>query len=691
MKRFISLLLTICLFAALFPVTVSATSAGLAENVLKKVRSRIPDTSIYTDFSSSVSTDNDRTLYHFNWSSNDGGSYKGMYLSALENGIITNFGINDGKEPVKSETPSGFDRITPEIAKKRTHQLIRTLNPDIADKLSLDLLNTVEQFDATNHTFNITHIQSGIPVHGDRGRVTVDINAERITSFSITYTDRISYPSPIGIIDLATAKSVFANDIGLDLYYKVIHDNATKSVKIFPVYSPKSDNIYVDASSGTAKKIIPFFENTFIKNESASDSMAGNGSLGLTPAELKEIQNLKKLLTRNAAEALVRKIKLLNITDDCTLEEFSTRKLSATEELYGHNLVFCRKGEDRDVYIFVDINAETGEVLSFSNFAPTDNTPQATEDEISQLCDDVLKTLAPQKHTEYQLRPNDEDKHYFVFDRYVNGIRVDGNTITIELTPDNNLASYRISYTNADFPICSGIISNQQATQRLFDTLKFSLVYIPQKTKTELKRPDTAYLIYTLEDYNIYLDPYTGNRINADGTLYTVDSPKSEYTDISGHYAEEQIKALRRFGIGFDETEFFPDRACIQKDFITLLSGVFGSKNSVLINSDTKSDDYYKEAERLGIIKPEEVSPNSEVSRIQAAKFICRALGIEKYAQMEKIFNCPFADVTTDKGYVTLLWGMDIVNGTGINTFSPLSNLTRGQTAIMIYNAMNNL
>ncbi len=688
MKRIISFLICIALCLSLISVNAASSAASLAERVLTTVRARIPDTSSYSDFSSSVSSENDRTIYHFNWSDTSNSDYRGMYLSALESGIITSFGITEGKPA--NENISGFDRISILEAQNRTKQLLKTLNPDIADKLSLKPASKVEQFDARNHTFNITHTESGIPVYGDHGRVTVDINAEKITSFSMTYTDKLSYPSAVSIIDLATAKSVFAEKIGVDLYYKIWQDNEKKELKIFPVYSPRRDNLYVNANTGTEEIIIPFTDNILIKNESA-DMMAGGGSsLGLTPAELKEIENLKKLLSQNEAEALIRKIKILNITEDYALEEFTTRKLSNIQELYGHSLVFCRKGEERDSYIYVDINAETGEVLSYSNFG-SDNSADVTDEQKAAFCDEILQTLAPSKYKEYCLRQIEGDMgHYIVYDRYASGIRVDSNTISIELSPSNSLSSYRISYTNAKFPMYSDILSNQQASQKLFDTAGYSLIYIPQKSSDALKRPDKAVLIYDLDDYSICLDPYTGNRINPDGTEYISNTKSGEYIDIAGHYAEEKINALRRFGIGFDGNEFKPDGSCLQEDFITLLTSAFGTKSSILIGTGVKPEDFYRQAQAYDIIKAEEVSPESKVSRLQATEFICRALKIEKYAQLDKIFNCPFEDVTSGKGYVTMLWGLGILNGTSTNRFSPNDSLTRGQAAILIYNALNN-
>lgn len=689
MKRIVTFLLCITLIVAFSPVIqASANSSEEALKVLSAIKPRIPDTTDFEEFDSSSHREGDKTIYNFNWSSSKDGIYRSMYVSALKNGIITGYGINEDK--LTPDDKAGFDRITKDEAMKKAHALVKALNPSIGDSLSLKSDLSIESFDDNGFLFSIIHTESGIPVFGDSGRVRVDINAERITSFSLSYTEGLSYPSPIKIVDLATAKSAFTEEIGLDLFYRAYTDTKTKKLNIFPLYAPKNDDVYINALTGKAEKVVPYFDTFFSKNESAADSVLGSGGSGggLSDAELKEIAALRKLLSQKAAEKLVRENKHLGLDEGFTLEEFSTRRLSVTEELYGHSLVFSRQNEQRKQYVYVDINAETGEIISFSNFGTkNENTEEPTDglDETAQL---ILNELSPIKASEYRLKEtNEENRRYFVFERYVNGIFVEGNTASIEFNPDNSLASYRIRYTNAEFPEIGSIKSADDACSKFFDYTKYTLRYIPQKSSAELSSPDMAVLIYAPETTDVYIDAYTLDRVNYDGTAYTEPVP-DEYTDISGHYAENQISSLRRFGIGFESNEFKPEAEILQKDFIILLSGAFGGAGRIMINTDTADDEYYKIAKRLGIIAENEVDPESTVSRIQAAKFICRALNIEKYAQLDSIFNCPFKDVSTDKGYVTMLWGLKIVNGTAPNVFSPDQSLTRAQSAILIYNAM---
>lgn len=689
MKKFVALILSVTLLIAFSPVLrANASSSEEALKVLSAIKPRIPDTSQYEEFDSSSHRDGDTVVFNFNWSSSTDGLFKSMYVSATSGGIITGYGIHEDKSTPAAN--AGFDRISKDEAMKKALELVKKLNPTLGDRLSLKSDSSIESFDDNGFVFSIIHTENGIPVFGDSGRVRVDINAEKITSFSLSFTEGLTYPSPIKIVDLATAKAAFTDSIGLDLYYRVYTNSSDKTLKIYPVYAPKADNVYINALTGKAEKVIPYTESFFVKNESAMDSVAGGGAdTGLSEAELKEIANLRKLISRADAEELVRSNKILGLDDGCTLEEYSTRKLSATEDLYGHTLVFRGTVDEKANYIYIDMNAETGEILSFSNFGSATDTNEDTSSSFKDMADLVLTELAPAKSAEYQLYDEADNGLYFVYKRLANRIPVEGNTASIEFNPDGSLASYRIRYTNAEFPGIDDIATNAQVCEKFFDYTKYSLRYIPQKSDPELKKPDVAVLIYAPETTDIYIDAYTQNRINYDGTAYTEPVPES-YTDISEHYAREQIAALRRFGIGFENAEFLPDNVILQKDFITLLAGAFGGASRVMISADTKADDYYLTAKRLGLITDAEIAPQAQVTRLQAAKFVCRALKVEQYAKLDHIFLCPFKDVTSDKGYVTLLYGLGILKGTGPEKYSPDSPLTRAQAAVVIYNAMEN-
>ena len=191
-----------------------------------------------------------------------------------------------------------------------------------------------------------------------------------------------------------------------------------------------------------------------------------------------------------------------------------------------------------------------------------------------------------------------------------------------------------------------------------------------QITKPELTQPDTTALVYAAEDTGVIIDAFRGERINGDGTTYQKTEKWTKYTDVAGHYAEKEIMALYRFGIGFKSEKFDPDKEISQKEFIEFANQGFGNALSI--------HNLHSPAANI-------------LTRIEAARLICCALGIEKFGEIDKIYACPFKDIKEGKGYATLLWGLDIVNGTTKDTFSPNDGLTRGQAAILIYNAMQNV
>lgn len=284
--------------------------------------------------------------------------------------------------------------------------------------------------------------------------------------------------------------------------------------------------------------------------------------------------------------------------------------------------------------------------------------------------DKIFEVLAPQKHSEYIADKADgASDGYFTYTRYVNGIPVINDTVSIELnTADGGLISYRINYTDASFPEIDNVISQEEACLSFFENTTYTPLYIPQKSDASLKNVDTTTLVFATEGNGIIIDAYTGKRITLSGAAYEGADEFEDYTDIEGHYAEDKINALHRFGIGFEGSLFKPEQKISQAEFIKLAIQGFGGKLSI---SDLKS-------------------PAANVlTRIEAARLICCALGIDKYAEIEGIYNCPFKDVQTGKGYVSLLWGLEIVNGTSAEKFSPDEGLTRAEAAILIYNTMD--
>ena len=74
------------------------------------------------------------------------------------------------------------------------------------------------------------------------------------------------------------------------------------------------------------------------------------------------------------------------------------------------------------------------------------------------------------------------------------------------------------------------------------------------------------------------------------------------------------------------------------------------------------------------------------MKRIDAAVYFINALELAEIASLPGIYNCPFTDVETKEGYVSILSGFGVVKGDGTGLFNPDRGVTRGEAAVMIYN-----
>ena len=661
MKRILSLIICITMLVAVCP-TVFGQESDKMQDVLLMIKPRIPDTSRFTIFDSHITTEGSKTLYNFSWSDNN---QKSMYVSATEGGIITEYGFF---EEIRGEvTNRGFDRIDSEEAIRRTQALVNKLNPTLSGKFVVEA-DGPENWNSDKLYFTLRHKEGGVPVQGNTGRVTVDIDATKITSFRINYVEGLKYISPYGIISRDEATAAFGSQLGLTLSYRIYKDYQNRKITAFPVYTAENGNNYIDAHTGKVVNVTPYHDVFYVKNESMSDTLGSAGG-GLSEAEIQEIENVSSTMSAKDISAEIFKNKLLNISSDYTLEETGLRKVVYNEGSYVRTMLFKKASKDSVHYIFIDADAKSGEILSYSNFNNTSTTKKLDKDTLLKTANDICSTLSPEKFEEFKLT-QDKDG-YYTYTRYANDIPVPSDTISVEISPaDGKLVSYRINYSNVKFPSPENVISPNMACKVYFENVTYTPLHIMQITKPELTQPDTTALVYAAEDTGVIIDAFRGERINGDGTTYQKTEKWTKYTDVAGHYAEKEIMALYRFGIGFKSEKFDPDKEISQKEFIEFANQGFGNVLSI--------HNLHSPAANI-------------LTRIEAARLICCALGIEKFGEIDKIYACPFKDIKEGKGYATLLWGLDIVNGTTMDTFSPNDGLTRGQAAILIYNAMQNV
>lgn len=166
------------------------------------------------------------------------------------------------------------------------------------------------------------------------------------------------------------------------------------------------------------------------------------------------------------------------------------------------------------------------------------------------------------------------------------------------------------------------------------------------------------------------------------------DVPKTHWAYGSIHSATQkgllQGVGANRFGLRQEMS-----RAAYAAALCRLMNWetVVPAKGSFLDNQDTKQW-YYSAIETAyanGVITKQSAlcRPTDAISREEMAVMTVRALGYTALSGLVQE-SCPFSDVSTNRGYVTLAYRMGMVTGVDQFSFAPQRNLTREEAAVVL-------
>lgn len=655
-----------------------------AMKVLASIKSRIPDTNGFDRFNSSYDKTENDLVYHFEWSKDsDDSSYEFMSLSVNSENVITSYNHYDSKYEKGVSKPTitrpTSDQILPDVINE-----FEKINPSLSDSVIISKSDNRESLTSSEYVFNVCRIYNGIPVYNDSGYISYSIESESIRSFNLNYTPALSFPDPGNAISYDDATQSYFEKLGMKLVYNTDYSKTEKTVYL--AYIPKETNKYIDALSSDV--IVPLRPSRYgeidgADKEMVSDSLnssAGGGGFReeLSEAELKELEKVGNLISKDEAEKQIRENKLINAGNEYDLARVY---LSSSDDEYFYHFSFETNNPEY-AYSNVNMNAKTGEIRSIYQSADYDSDEK---DEIkADIAREYVETLASKYYS------SDDSKKYrfesqngngFDFVRYENDIPYNDDRIYISINPkDEKITSYNIRFSETTFPSPEGIAEKSYATKKFLEYSDYKMYYYPSCSSENMKYCDKALLVY-MPDMSKCSEVYANT--SEPVRLYE-QAQIGDYTDISGHYAEEIINTLSRYGIGFEEDEFRPDEVICQKDYVALLVSVVSRNDGIILGKSMDYTSYYTRAGNLGIVKDGENSPESPVTRENAAVYMVRALGFEEVAKLDGIYVSKFADVTKNIGYISILSGLGVVDGFG-GIFNPDKNLTRADAMIMIY------
>lgn len=671
MKKIIALALTFCM---IFSLTVMAGEDTEVKEVLTLIKGRLPDTEGFEHFESTKRQSGENVNYSFMWYSS-GEDYKEMMVRATKSGIILSY--NYYEEEKTDNRPTVNKPYTEEFLDE-AKELSDKINPLIKDKIEISCRNMTESLYGNDYYFTLTHVENGIPVYGNTGFLVIASDGVTLKSYSLNFDEGVSYENPQKIIGKDEAKEAFYKEIGMELKYRTKYDGKERSTYLS--YMPKvTYGTYIDAFTGKAITPEAYEGGMFKTMNSASEESvtmdSAAGSVSFSEAELSEFEKLSELLSKEESEKIIKGLNLLR-ENDLKAESFTTNRDYYDEEIYYHNLTY-RTG---DYYARVKLDAKSGKIMSFyqsDNFMKDDK--EIKESEAKKAIDKVVDVLSFEDAFVTEESENAFTRRY---KRIVNDIPYEDDNIHITVSKkDGSLISYSYSYTDIEFPSPDGVISEKEAAYKLIEQKEYKpYYYISRNKDKEIK----TYLIYMFTEGPYEIDGFTGELKNPYGVAVI-----PEYKDIEGHFAEEAIKTLARFGIGFEEENFRPDDAISQKDYLTLLTMAIVRHQGVVITKDYDAGRIYNDSYIRNILDKSEIDEDAVVTRLNGAIYFIRALGLDEVASLENIFACPFSDVSEKEGYVSILYGLNVIKGDSEGKFNPQKSVTRAEAALMIYNYLS--
>ncbi|CAH2212391.1 YcdB/YcdC domain-containing protein [Tepidibacter aestuarii] len=633
-------------------------------------------------------SNNGKTIWNLNWSTDEKLSRR-ISVSIDNDGNITRYSKHDSKDNYETN----INVISKDEAKKIADEFIKNVAPSFIGELKyIDEDNSTIQSDS--HYFSYVRLVNEVPFYENGVRIVVNKQTKEVTDYNLNYNYNIKFKDANKVIGLDKAKQKYIEELGLKLVYRRGYD---KDSKPYLVYTTKYGNSYaINALTGEKEKIdsnIIYYDNAKLDARGSVDEKEA----ALSEQEVKAINEVSDLITKEDADKIARESKFIKISSDYELKSYSLNKSYLDDSNYTWYLNYASSDKELGS-IHVSIDASKGDIKRFNKYLPYEAEREAKYDKdyakkeaekfLNEFYSEKMNSLKYDDSYDefYDIQKDTKPRYYNLkFNRIVNGIEYENNYITIGYDAvQGSLNSLNIVWDDIEFKKPK-VIDMNKAYSILFNEIGLNLEYKIDYDYENNKEEEYAKLVYTLDNsipHNI--DAVNGDIIYRDKKKYK-KVENVEYKDIKGHYAQNQIQKLRKFGIKFDGAFFKPDEKITQSDFLKFyvktINSYYGEVESM--------DNIYAYLIREGVIREKDVNPDKVITKKDALKIIINGLKYESIANIKGIFDCPFEDVDEDfKGYASIGYGLNIVSGYD-GKLKPNEELTRANAAIMIYNYLN--
>ena len=698
MKKLLSAILCAAMGASLFVPAYAETDAAM-EKSLAAVKEKIEIPAELTVFRAGK-TGVDEKSYSFSWTDEEGESR--IYVEADSEGRISDYSrgydINpDNKSSLPELGRDDVRHIAVDFLKKAAPELME----NDSDKLILTEEYGNPSVGESWYNFDFAREKDGVAVLNNSA--SVSITAYKDQAFVSWCNISWDYDAVFGEAknELENPADSYFAAFPAELRYERMYGwraykssvtDTSSDVRL--LYEFKNSTGYISAADGS--EVEPYVEDTYrndLSGGGAKSAMAtaesATDDAGFTDEELAELDTFKNLISAAAAEKAIRALPAVGMTADMKLVNSDVYRCKTWEyredkgidkEKIVMRLYFTN--EDRSRGLHASVDAQSGELLSLYNYSYDDEKKAQNKDAAAEI-EKFIKAAAPGRLGECEAFNKEEidtdnDWVYTALRREVNGVPYNDNGVTVSYNKaSGTVQSYSLEWDEdvSSFTPADRAMDMASAQEKMLSYAPLELVYVPTK--------DNYVLCYGIDySQNAAIDAVTGEQAYKDDEQ---ERQNINYSDISGHWAENAIKALAEMGLSEPGDKFRPDEKITQEKLLRFIDSAFGGYS--VWNSD--SEDLYTDLIRSGLVKKDEKNPDAQVARADAFVFFIRAMGYEKIAELPGIFNCGFSDagqIAADKlGYAAILSGLGVISGDG-NAIRANDALTNAEAAAMIYN-----
>lgn len=522
------------------------------------------------------------------------------------------------------------------------------------------------------YSFSFVRMENGIKIPDQTISITVLGNGDITNLYRTSYVKATFDDAKIRKSDEEILNQIKEN-LSVELQYQVDWDYNTGDRKVSLVYAP------------TIKQGVNALTGQWLVGDSFQEKAP----------EIKKVEMLSKEklpprqqgITVEEAKAFAE--ELLKIDSDKV--RLTIESIDETTDLYGNEMLYVNYSYhyERGGYgASIAFDKKTGEFVHFHNVksevlkeigeAPK-NKKEITKEQALQKAIEYLKEYMPSKLHQYS-KPVQEatedywyyDGYIFFFPRVVNGIPVNGDQLQVMVTETGELSSiYSDGFENSNWPQISKAISEEEAKNKVLDSLSVELNYV------KLSEEPHYNLVYT-PIYNgnnlSYLDAISGEW----QTPYYVQAPETgdEEQKVSHPTAEAELNYFIENGYLeiADIENFNPDAPITTGEaiqgLVKSLSYYYGDyyymedSDNVSQSFDNIGPDHplysiVEQAVSMGILVPgNSFNPNATITREELAAWYIRALGLDEAAKHSEIYKINVEDAgdVDEKyiGYVTL-------------------------------------